>query len=419
MLGSIEVWMALSAALMVMCLALAFVARHFARMARRGEVWRERAGEALTSSRALTVQIEEERRSAAEKIALLSDARREMTSEFRALAGQVMREHGEDFKKSAHDQIAGIVGPLKENIGRFEGEMRNARENAVREHSALKQQLGFLSEQSAAVSREAETLAKTLRGDNRAQGAWGEAILTRLLEMAGLEEGREYSAQQSFTHADGRRQRPDVIVTLPGDKQLVIDSKVSLTAFDRAVNADDDTARAAAIKEHVASLFAHVKELAAKRYDGLVRGSADYVIMFVPIEGALSEALRARGDLTEFALERQVMIATPTTLMMALRTIRNVWDVEKRSENAEAIADRAGKLFDKVHSFATDMERVGKHLDDARLVHEQAVTKLSSGPGNVLRQVDMLKTLGAKTNKELPLLDGQSEREGRLDQAAL
>jgi len=172
-----------------------------------------------------------------------------------------------------------------------------------------------------------------------------------------------------------------------------------LTAFDRAVNADDDTARAAAIKEHVASLFAHVKELAAKRYDGLVRGSADYVIMFVPIEGALSEALRARGDLTEFALERQVMIATPTTLMMALRTIRNVWDVEKRSENAEAIA--------------------GKHLDDARLVHEQAVTKLSSGPGNVLRQVDMLKTLGAKTNKELPLLDGQSEREGRLDQAAL
>ena len=140
--------------------------------------------------------------------------------------------------------------------------------------------------------------------------------------------------------------------------------------------------------------------------------------MFIPIEGALSEALRARGDLTEFALERQVMMATPTTLMMALRTIRNVWDVEKRSENAEAIAERAGKLFDKVHGFATDMERVGKHLDDARIVHEQAVMKLSSGPGNVLRQVDMLKTLGAKTSKQLPLLDPIEQEVGRLDQAA-
>ena len=397
--------MAVSAALLMLCVALGFIARHFARLARGGEAWRERASETAAEIKAVTARMDEERRSSAEKITLLSEARREMTSEFRALAGQVMREHGEDFKKSAHDQIAGIVAPLKENIGRFEGEMRSARENAVREQSALKQQLGFLSEQSAAVSREAETLAKALRGDNRAQGAWGEAILTRLLEMAGLEEGREYSAQESFTGTDGRRQRPDVVVTLPGDKQLVIDSKVSLTAYDRAVNAEDDAVRSVAVAEHVTSLVAHIKGLAAKRYDLLVRGSGDYVILFVPIEGALSEALRARPDLTEFALERQVMIATPTTLMMALRTIRNVWDVEKRSENAEAIAERAGKLFDKVHGFATDMERVGRHLDEARAVHEQAVGKLSSGPGNVLRQVEMLKELGAKTNKSLPLLE--------------
>ncbi len=336
-----------------------------------------------------------------------------MTSEFRALAGQVLREHGDDFKRSAQDQIAGIVSPLKENIDKFEGEMRQARENAVRENAALKQQLGFLSEQSAAVSREAETLAKALRGDNRAQGAWGEAILSRLLEMAGLEEGREYTTQESLISEDGKRQRPDVIVTLPGDKQLVIDSKVSLTAYDRAVNAEEEGARSVAIAQHVLSLQAHIKGLSAKRYSDLARGSADYVIMFVPIEGALSEALRARDDLTEFALERQVMIATPTTLMMALRTIRNVWDVEKRTENAEAIADRAGKLFDKVHGFVVDLERVGKHLDDARSVHQNAVAKLSSGPGNVLRQVDLLKELGAKTTKSLPssLL---SESAGRL-----
>ena len=384
------------------CIALGFAAVHFARAARRGDAWRLRAEQRNAEIAELTARIEEERRSSTEKIAMLTEARREMSSEFRSLAGQVMREHGEDFRKSAEDQIAGIVTPLKENIGKFEGEMRNARENSVREHAALKQQLGFLSEQSAAVSREAETLAKALRGDNRQQGAWGEAILTRLLEMAGLEEGREYSTQQSFTSADGRMQRPDVIITLPGDKELVIDSKVSLTAYDRTINAETEAERAAALTQHVLSLQAHIKGLAAKRYSDLATGSADYVIMFVPIEGALSEALRARGDLTEFALERQVMIATPTTLMMALRTIRNVWDVEKRTENAEAIADRAGKLFDKVHGFAVDMQRVGKHLDEARSVHSSAIAKLSTGPGNVLRQVEMLKELGAKTSKTLP-----------------
>ena len=397
-----EIWLAVSAALFAVCIALAVIAVHFSRLARKGDAWREVASRSASELAALKARGDEERRASSEKIALLSEARREMTAEFRALAGQVMREHGDDFKRTAEDQIAGIVAPLKENIGKFEGEMRQARENAVRENAALKEQLGFLSEQSAAVSREAETLAKALRGDNRQQGAWGEAILSRLLEMAGLEEGREYATQQSFTSDEGKRQRPDVIITLPGDKQLVIDSKVSLTAYDRAVNAEDEEARKAALAQHVLSLQAHIKGLAAKRYDALARGSADYVILFVPIEGALSEALRARDDLTEFALERQVMIATPTTLMMALRTIRNVWDVEKRTENAEAIADRAGKLFDKVHGFVVDLERVGKHLDDARSVHSNAVAKLSSGPGNVLRQVDMLKELGAKTTKTLP-----------------
>ena len=392
------------AALLVLGIVCALIVWQFVRLARRGEVWRVRAVEAERECAVMTATTAEERRASDEKIALLSEARREMTSEFRALAGQVMREHGEDFKKSAQDQIAGIVAPLRDNLGKFEGEMRNARENAVRDHAALKEQLGSLSQQSAAVSREAETLAKALRGDNRQQGAWGEAILTRLLEMAGLEEGREYATQESFTSEEGRRQRPDVIVTLPGDKQLVIDSKVSLTAYDRAVNSEDAGAREAALAQHVLSLQTHIKQLASKRYDTLARGSGDYVIMFVPIEGALSEALRARDDLTEFALERQVMIATPTTLMMALRTIRNVWDVERRTENAEAIADRAGKLFDKVHGFAVDMERVGKHLDDARAVHGQAVAKLTSGPGNMVRQVEMLKELGAKTTKVMPVL---------------
>ena len=350
----------------------------------------------------MNATLEQERKTADEKLALLAEGRAQMTAEFKALAGAVMREHGEDFKKTASEQLGGIVAPLKDNIGKFETEMRGAREAAVKEQTTLKEQLHALMAQSASVSTEAATLSRALRGDAQRQGAWGEMILTRLLESAGLTEGREYVTQASHVSEDGSRQRPDVLVNLPGDRQLVIDSKVSLTAYDRAVNAEEDAARSAELAQHVLSLQRHIRDLSAKGYDALAAGSADYVIMFVPIEGALSEALRARGDLMEFALERQVMMATPTTLMMALRTIRNVWDVERRTRNAEEIADRAGKLFDKVAGFVGDLEKVGKHLDDARRVHDDAVAKLSTGQGNVLRQVQMLKTLGAKTSKVLP-----------------
>ena len=363
---------------------------------------RQAAEERLAAEReAAQEKLAAERKAGAEKVAFLRETREQMTGEFRELADKAMRRQGEDFRKSAGGELEKIVAPLKQNIGTFEREMKDARTDAVKERAALKEQLGTLTERSIAVSRGAETLAKALRGDQQRQGAWGEAILSRLLEMAGMAEGREFVTQQSFTTEEGARQRPDVLVRLPGEKELVIDSKVSLKAYDEAVNSDDDGARSVALSRHVASLQSHIKGLASKDYSADVKGSADYVIMFVPIEGALSEALRAKDDLAEFALERQVMIATPTTLMMALRTIRNLWDVERRSENAEAIADRAGRLYDKVHGFVADLEQVGKQLESAQRSHQEALAKLSSGRGNVLRQVEMLKDLGAKTQKSL------------------
>lgn len=351
---------------------------------------------------ALDATLAQERKAADEKIAVLKEGREQMTAEFKALAGQVIREHGEDFKKTAGEQLLGIVSPLKEDIGKFKGEMRTVREAAVKEQGALQEQLNTLTKRSEEMSTEAANLTKALRGDTKRQGAWGEAILERLLESSGLEQGREYRTQVFGRTEEGRALRPDVVVSLPGARELVIDSKVSLTAYDEAVNAEEDAVRDAALARHVLSIQSHIKTLSEKAYDSIVEGSLDYVIMFVPIEAALSEAVRAKEGLTEFALERQVMIATPTTLMMALRTIKTVWDVERRNRNAEDIASRAGLIYDKIVGFATDMERVGKQIDAARLAHADALTKLSSGRGNVLGQVEKLKLLGAKTNKTMP-----------------
>ena len=332
----------------------------------------------------------------------LAEARKQMDSHFNALAGKVIRQHGEDFRKTASEQLGTIVGPLKSDIGKFQSEIRTAHQGALAERAALKEQLGTLTQRSEAVSKEAESLTKALRGDTQKQGAWGEAVLGRLLDNSGLREGHEYATQASVRSEDGRTLRPDVVVSLPGQKDMVIDSKVSLVAYERAVNSEDEGEFRRAIGEHVASLRAHIKGLSAKEYAAVTAGTADYVIMFVPIEGALSEALRAQPDLTEYAANLQVMIATPTTLMMALRTVKTVWDVENRNSNAEKIAKRAGSIYDKVVGFCTDMEKVGKQLDSARDAHAAALNKLTDGRGNVLRQVEELKTLGAKTVKSMP-----------------
>ncbi len=332
----------------------------------------------------------------------LAEARKQMDSHFNALAGKVIRQHGEDFRKTAHEQLGIIVAPLKSDIGKFQSEIRTAHQGALAERAALKEQLGTLTQRSEAMSREAESLTRALRGDTQKQGAWGEAVLGRLLDNSGLREGHEYATQTSVRDEEGRTLRPDVVVSLPGQKDMVIDSKVSLVAYERAVNTDDEGEYRRAIVDHVASLRAHIKGLSAKEYAAVTAGTADYVIMFVPIEGALSEALRAQPDLTEYAANLQVMIATPTTLMMALRTVKTVWDVENRNSNAEKIAKRAGAIYDKVVGFCTDMEKVGKQLDAARDAHAAALNKLTDGRGNVLRQVEELKTLGAKTVKSMP-----------------
>lgn len=355
------------------------------------------------SIRELRTTLEKEREHAEEQLALLKSVREDMQLRFQALSEQAVKTQGEALSKASFERLEALLNPFRENVGKFENELRQAHQGAAKERERLKTEIEMLTRKSEQISKEAVNLTRALKGDTRQQGAWGEMVLTTLLERSGLREGEEYELQHHATDESGRRFRPDVLVHLPGGKSLVIDSKVSLLAYERAVNAEDEAGRTAALREHVAALRAHIDGLSRKNYHELAGASVDYVIMFMPIEGALSEALRSQGDLTAYALDRQVTIATPTTLMMALRTIENVWAVEKRTRNAEEIADRAGRLYDKVAGFVESMQEVGKRLEQASSAHATALGRLSQGPGNVIRQVEQLKELGAKTGKSIPI----------------
>jgi DNA recombination protein RmuC len=242
-----------------------------------------------------------------------------------------------------------------------------------------------------------------LKGDSRKQGNWGEIVLERILENSGLRRNEEYFIQETHTGEDGRRARPDVIVRLPESKDVVIDSKVSLTAYERYYAAESDEARAAALKAHVQSVRAHIKTLANKRYDALdsIR-SLDFTLLFVPVEPAYFLALQQDPSLVDLAMEQRIMIVSPTTLMAVLRTIDTIWRRERQNQNAIRIAERAGKLYDKVATFADTLEGVGKAINQAQERHHKAVRLLCEGPGNVIRQVEQLREMGAKVSKQMP-----------------
>ncbi len=364
---------------------------------------RENISELEKDAARMTEALRQERRAAEEKQALLLDGRERMTAEFKELADQVMRRHGEDFSKTNKTQIDAVLTPLREHISKFEKELRESHAKAGEDRASLQAQIKGLSEMSAGMGKQAEALTRALKGDVQKQGAWGEMVLERILESSGLREGEEYETQASHSLEDGRRLRPDAIVNLPEGRRLILDSKVSLTDFQRAAASEDETGRAAAIKAHSLSLRAHIANLSGKEYQRLHVRDLDYVVMFVPIEGAFSAALTEDPELTSYALERDVMIATPTTLMVILRTVANVWAVDRRNRNAEAIAERAGLLYDKAAGFVDDLSDIGARLEQARSAYDGAMAKLSTGRGNLLGQIDKLKDLGAKTSKTLPM----------------
>ncbi|WP_071795886.1 DNA recombination protein RmuC [Natronohydrobacter thiooxidans] len=363
----------------------------------------------------LQAELRAQKAASEEKIEILGKVRADMEAKFQELAREALKVQGEEFSKANLERLSATLTPLKEHVGHFERELKAVHKATVDDRAALKAEIQQLSKRSEEVSKEALALTRALKSDQQRQGAWGEMVLEGILERSGLREGEEYETQAHRTSDEGGRLRPDVVVRIPGGKSLVIDSKVSLVAYTDAVNAETDVDAEIARKRHIASLRSHINELSAKRYQFAEAASVDYVIMFVPIEGALSEALRQDGALTEYALERHITIATPTTLMMALRTVAHVWAVERRNQNAEEIARRAGLLYDKVAGFVSSMDQVGKRLQQAGTSYDAAMGQLSRGSGNLLRQVETLKTLGAKTSKSLSVEFDDTEESPALE----
>lgn len=341
--------------------------------------------------------------SATRELHALRELREEMSQNFKLMANETLRVQGADMQRAQDERLSALLTPFRDQVQRFQSELQTRNKVMDEEGARLRAQIEFLHQRSEDISREAVALTRALKGDRQKQGAWGEMILERLLEDSGLEEGVHYLTQTSQRDINGKLWRPDVIVRMPQQKALVIDSKVSLLAYEEAVNTPDPDIRDAALKRHIASLRAHVAGLASKGYQALDDAAVDYVLMFIPIEGAFSEALRSDPELARFAMEKRVGLATPTTLMLTLRTVDHIWTVERRETNAMEIAARAGQLYDKVHGFVSSMELVGKSLDSASRAHGQAMDRLTRGSGNVIRQVEMLRELGARTQKRIEL----------------
>ncbi|WBU54413.1 DNA recombination protein RmuC [Paracoccus sp. SCSIO 75233] len=379
------------------------------RIARLAELAEERDGlnDALYAARQRVSSLEAElaraqlaaekdRERAAHDLKQIRELREEMTGQFRLMANETLRVQGADMQKSHGEQLNALLNPFREQVQHFQRELRDRNRILDEEGARLRDQIANLG-------TEASALTRALKGDKQKQGAWGEMILERILEESGLERGLHYDVQASWTDEDGRTWRPDVIVKMPQKKLLVVDSKVSLNAYEEAVNAEGDLTRTAALKRHVDAIRTHVKSLSAKGYDRLDEGAVDYVLMFIPIEGAFSEALRVDPGLASFAMDLRVGLTTPTTLMLTLRTVEHIWMVERRENNALEIAKRAGAVYDKVAGFVDSLEGVGKSLDAASRAHGQAMDRLTRGQGNVIRQVEMLRELGARTQKKIEL----------------
>lgn len=335
------------------------------------------------------------------QIADLRQAKEDMRLAFNENAGALMASHSETFKAQNKEQIETILAPLKNDIDAFKRSLTDAHEKSAAQHGSLKEQLEQLGRQSAAVSKEAENLTRALKGDVQMQGAWGEMIVDTILSRLGLRDGVEYSRQESFSGEDGRA-RTDYIVNLPSGERLIVDSKVSLTDFEAYVNESDADVRRARLASHARSMRAHMKGLASKEYQSRVGTRLDFVIMFVPIEAALGAALTFDEMLSLDALDNKVAIATPTTLTTQLKTVAAMWRVERQHRNAEEIAARAGALYDKFVGFVGDLEEIGTRLGQTQKSYEKAFGKLSGGPGNLVRQAEMLKSLGATTGKAIP-----------------
>lgn len=365
----------------------------------RLQLEKEELGNQIVRYRADMENLGQKNREQKEEVEQLQE---KFTKEFENLANKILDEKSSKFTEQNRENIKNILTPLQERIQLFEKKVEDSQKESIGMHSALKEQLVNLHMQNLKITQEAENLTKALKGDSKMQGNWGELVLERVLEKSGLEKDREYTVQQSFTREDGSRVLPDVIINLPDGKKMIVDSKVSLTDYERFVNAEDEF-KDRFLRDHINSLRKHVDQLSAKKYEDLYEmESPDFVLMFVPIEPAFAIAINNDSSLYNKAFEQNIIIVTPTTLLATLRTIDSMWNNEKQQRNAMEIARQAGALYDKFEGFVVDLTKVGKKMDEAKTEYRGAMNKLIDGKGNIVSSIERLKKMGAKAKKSIP-----------------
>lgn len=349
----------------------------------------------------LKTTLEMERKRVAENETFLKESRAQLEAAFKNIANEIFDDKSQKFKDTNRESLAAVLNPLQEKIQRFEKQVADSYQKESNERHSLANEIKNLQVLNSKISEDAVNLTNALKGDNKAQGNWGEFVLESLLERSGLVKGREYDVQVSMRAEDGSKQQPDVVVHLPESRDLIVDSKVSLKAWDALTSAANESEREEHLKAHLQSIRGHIKALSDKDYQKLTGvNSLDYVFLFMPIEAAFSLALQREPEIFNYAFERNIILVGPTTLLTTLKTVQNLWRLAQQNQNAAEIARQAGNLYDKFVTFVADLEDVGKRIDASKQSYDKAHKKLQSGTGNLVRRAEILRKLGAKTSKK-------------------
>jgi DNA recombination protein RmuC len=355
---------------------------------------------AIQNAIRLEAELESERKQIQHRIDSLNEAKEALANQFKNLANEILEDKSKKFSEHNAQQLDVLLKPLQTKLTEFKEQVSSSYDKESRERFALKNEIERLANLNLKMSDEARSLTNALKGDSKIQGNWGELVLESILESSGLRKGEEYLVQDSHTQADGERLQPDVIVKLPEGRHLVIDSKVSITAYARHTEAGDDAIAKQELLAHIQSIRQHIQGLSAKNYSGIADlSTVDFVLMFIPIEPAFLSALKAAPNLYQEALAKNIVLVCPSTLMATLRTVAHLWRQDQQNKNAMEIARQCANLYDKFVGFVEDLEQIGKRLDQAQSSYHDAFNKLKSGKGNLIKAAERVKELGVKPNK--------------------
>lgn len=363
----------------------------------------------------LKTEFSNQRRYMEDKIQYIENSKNELALRFRDISNEILRQQSEQLTTKQQNTLNSLLNPFKEQLQTFKDEVNKANMENIKNKSSFDEQFKNLLSLNQSLSQDAQNLTNALRGNKKMQGDWGEIELSRLLEISGLQKNIDYFTQENFKSEDNKNLRPDVIVKLPNDRSVIVDSKVSLNDYVAYVNEENETIKSNLLQKHIQCLKSHIDELSAKEYQKLLKDeSLDYVVIFIPIESAFIEAIRHDATLYDYAYKKNIALTTPSSLLPILRTIENLWQLENRNKHVQEIARIGGSLFDKIANFVEDMQKIDKSLNSARQSYEQAISKLSTGKGNALSLANRLKEYGAQTNKFINIDFEQNQSDPNL-----